>query len=132
LKFRAGDDQLFSPCYVNLRALSETEVNQILDVATEQLGAWFFRDRDLFHAVLADGRERAADPRRSLAGPYLHLFVRPKGELGVTTADKLNEGGAVYAMDQLMAMASRVKPEQIAEAIQAALASQEPSGPNLG
>lgn len=98
LQFRTPNELLFIPCYVNLNDLPEAKVQQLVDVVTEQLGARFFRDRDLFQAVLEDTKKRVCEPGKYLTAPYLHLFVRPKGELGVVAAaEKLKEGGAVYA-----------------------------------
>ena len=88
------------PCVVNVRDLDPDQLDELIEAMTEKLGGKFFRDKDLFMAVLNDRTKAAQEPRSFLYGPYIMLTRVPSGDLRITTCDGMVGGEACYAIDQ--------------------------------
>lgn len=93
------------PFYLNIRGMSAEQVDGTVDFLLETTGAKLFRDRELFDEVLQDRVRAANDPRKFLNGPYLKVLEKNSGEIRLGTVDEVSreEGGTVYALDQLQA-----------------------------
>lgn len=115
----AGPDVLRLPLKVNLKGLNDAQLAPLLAAATDKLGASFFRGQDLFDEVLADARARADIPSHFLAGPYLSVFIRQRGDLGVSVSDRIQAGDTIYASDQLLHLCAEITPERVEAAIEA-------------
>jgi len=93
------------PFYLNIRGMPAEQVDGVVDWLLETTGAKLFRDRELFEEVLRDRIGAANDSRLFLNGPYLKVLEKHSGEIRLSTADEVSreEGGTVYALDQLQA-----------------------------
>lgn len=89
------------PCVVNVRNLPREQIDALVDSMVQDLGAKFFRDKELFMAVLDDHFEAARQPRAFLYGPFIKLTRVPSGDLRITACDAMVGGDACYAIDQL-------------------------------
>lgn|SRR3989338_5326011 len=89
------------PCVVNVRNLPREQIDALVDSMVQDLGAKFFRDKELLMAVLDDHFEAARQPRAFLYGPFIKLTRVPSGDLRITACDAMVGGDACYAIDQL-------------------------------
>jgi hypothetical protein len=89
------------PCVINVRDLPPAQVDDLIESMTQNLGAQYFRDKDLFMAVLDDQFETARQPRSFLYGPYIKLTWVPSGDLRITSCAGMEDGETCYAIDQL-------------------------------
>lgn len=89
------------PCVVNVQNLPREQIDALVDSMVQDLGAKFFRDKELFMAVLDDHFEAARQPRAFLYGPFIKLTRVPSGDLRITACDAMVGGDACYAIDQL-------------------------------
>jgi len=122
IRIPAGDDLLRIPLCVNINKLEGAERDQLFNAATKQLGAQYFRGKSVFLEVVKDQTKAAEIPRNFQYGPYLLIFLRPKGEIGISSRDKLMGGETVYSPEQFLALAAQVKIEDIAEHLSMAMA----------
>lgn len=88
------------PCVVNVRDLPREQIDALVDSMAQDLGAKFFRDKELFMAVLDDRFEAARQPCSFLYGPFIQLVWVPSGDLRITTCDAMVGGETCYAVDQ--------------------------------
>lgn len=72
------------PCVVNVRNLPREQIDALVGSMVQDLGAKFFRDKELFMAVLDDYFEAARQPRAFLYGPFIKLTKVPSGDLRIT------------------------------------------------
>ncbi|HHK1717032.1 TPA: hypothetical protein ACQQ5N_002817 [Pseudomonas aeruginosa] len=102
------------PCVVNVRNLPREQIDALVGSMVQDLGAKFFRDKELFMAVLDDYFEAARQPRAFLYGPFIKLTKVPSGDLRITACDAMVGGDACYAIDQLREFIdSRLAGEQL-------------------
>lgn len=104
------------PLAVCLKGCEEDTVNDLIDLAERQIGVRTFRDRELTLSLFRDHVENAKKPLTFLYGPYLHLFFRTNGEIGVSVCETFN-GPVEYSVESFQQMTAQLTPEMVERAV---------------
>jgi hypothetical protein len=118
IRVPAGQNVLRIPFSINVKEIDGEALDRLLDVVKEKLGATHFRDKGLFLEVLKDRREATQVWGAYFDGPYLGVFLRPGGDLGIAATKNSFEGGTTYSSEQLFALARRLTPDDVDKAFQ--------------